>query len=129
MVSRGGPRTLGQFLKFAAENVVHTDPACNLFSDIEAARSPRVQVHLLQDQKIGILGVEKVDNLGQPQTALDVPIDHTNRRNWPKLQSAYRKVAGQNVYHLLAEWHRFADHGKFLRTGSRDAETSDVLGA
>src|ERR1700681_3493062 len=65
MVSRGGSRTLCQFLGFASEDVVHSKPACDLLGDIEAPCATRVQIHFLQDQEIGVLRSEKVDNFRQ----------------------------------------------------------------
>ena len=100
MVSRGCSRTLGQLLKFAPEYVVHLQPSCNFLRDIESSSSSCVQVHLLQDEEIGILRLEEVDDRWQVQATFDIPVDDAHSLRRPAVIFTRCKAAGENTIHV-----------------------------
>src|ERR1700680_2705765 len=52
VISRRVLRSLDQLLKLAAEDIVHSQLAGDLFGDIQAVRASCVNIHFLEDQNV-----------------------------------------------------------------------------
>ena len=73
MVGRGSLRALCQFLKLAAENVVHRQLLRDFPRDVDVMSPPRVQVRFLQQNDVRLFAGEELDYLVQLRTAVNVP--------------------------------------------------------
>src|SRR5882757_5408001 len=78
MVSRAGLRTLSQFHKLARENIVQTQLSRDFLSDIQPFGAPGIDVDLLKNHNISVRFAKKIDDRGQLEAAVDVPIYNSN---------------------------------------------------
>jgi hypothetical protein len=82
MVSRAGLRTLSQLHKLARENIIQPQLSRDLPSDIQPFGAPSIDVDFLKKQKIRVCFAKKLDDQGQLETAVDVPIYNSNGTAW-----------------------------------------------
>jgi hypothetical protein len=65
-------------------------------NDVEAVRAVTVDVHLLKNQNIRIGVRQELDNRGQLQTAIDVPINNAKRIPQPREPLRGREILGDD---------------------------------
>src|SRR6266567_8070092 len=99
MIGRRRSRSLRQFLKLASEDVVHSKVTRKLLGDVQTMGSSRIEIDLLERQEIGLLRCEKFRDIGQMESAVDVPVHDSDRLKWRELQLPPHEVARQNVFH------------------------------
>jgi len=91
--------SLNEFLKLAPEHIVHLQFPGNLFRYVQPMGSARVEIHLLQNEDIRICICEEIDDLQQPLSSVDVPIDNAQRTGRPDCPAKRREVAGNDFLH------------------------------
>ncbi len=60
MVGRTGCGTLGQFHKFASENIIETQRSGNLLGNIQMMSPPSIDVHFLKNKNVRIRIAQKI---------------------------------------------------------------------
>src|SRR5690349_17697637 len=92
---------LRQFLKLIAEYIIHLKPLCKVLGNVAVSCAMRVQVHFLKRDHIRTLGFQKVDDLLQLKSAIDVPVDRADFVGRPKCPSWTCEAAREDLPHKL----------------------------
>src|ERR1035438_7156641 len=77
-------KCLAQFLEFHPEDVVQIQATRQFTRDVAIPRPACVQVHLLQQQQIGLDRLKEVEYLRKLQSALDVPAQNAKEISRPR---------------------------------------------
>jgi hypothetical protein len=73
MVCGAGESALAEFLEFHSESVVQIEGLGQIGRDVATARPAGVQVHLLQQEQVGVDFPKEVQYFRELQAALDIP--------------------------------------------------------
>ena len=103
--------TLAQFLPRAGIRVAHLQLTREFFGDIDLAAALRRQIHFLKQAKIRLVASERVGDLVQLGSAVDVPIDNVKRFG---RRRGFGEIAGDDFVQIGGQPQREQDRYQIL---------------
>ena len=100
MVCRRIFASLDQFLKLAAEHIVHLQLASDCLGNIHLVRAARVEIHFLQDQNVSVHAAEEIYGTVQLLASVNVPVYNPERLRSRNDRPVWSKVTGYDLAHL-----------------------------